>query len=248
MNADSGSTRFVILTSPRSGSTWLVSLLNQMEGTSTYGELFLGRKRTEAWDADFSYPRFVEVRGESARPLEVYKYLDALYNRPGVTGFKLMYSHLRRYPELLPYFLFHRVRVVHLVRRNPLDLLISSALKRKIQKAHRLANEPPLQGVQIELNPDTLIQKLKIKQRKINRAHKVLSLSGLKSIEIGYEDLQKDPAVFQSLCSFLSIDTGGKMPLSKFQKVRRESQEQIIKNYSEVKRALEGTHFLAYLE
>ena len=241
---------FVILTSPRSGSTWLVSLLNQIDDTSTFGELFLPRKRKGTWDMDFAYPRFVEARraGGRNRPAEVFSYLDELYRQPGVVGFKLMYSHLRRYPELLAYFLIHRVRVIHLLRKNPLDLLISRALKRKVQQAHRLANEPPLEGVQVELNTATLIKKLQIKQRKIKRAQMLLRLSGLRSIEIGYEDLQKDPSVFQELCYFLSIATDHAMPESRFQKVRRGSQGQIIKNYSEVKQVLEGTRFLSYLE
>lgn len=241
---------FVILTSPRSGSTWLVSLLNQMEDTTTYGELFLPRKRSGKWDADFSTPRFVEVRqtGKRNRPVEVFKYLDALYQQQGAVGFKLMYSHLRRYPELLLYFLIHRVRVVHLVRKNPLDLLISRAVKRKLQQAHRLVNEPPVAGLQVELNTGTLIRKLQIKQRKMNRARYLLRWSGLRQLEIGYEDLQTDPSAFQGLCRFLSIQSDGIMPESKFQKVRRESQSQVLKNYSEVRQVLEGTHYLAYLE
>lgn len=241
---------FVILTSPRSGSTWLVSLLNQLEDTNAFGELFLPRKRSSEWDAEFAYPRFVEAQraDERNRPAEVFKYLDALYQKPGAVGFKLMYSQLRRYPELLAYFLIHRVRVVHLLRKNPLDILISMALRRKLQQAHRLANEPPVQGLQVELNTETLIEKLQIKQRKIKRAQMLLRVSGLRSIEIGYEDLQKDPSVFQTLCRFLSIETGHVMPESRFQKVRRGSQGQIIKNYSEVKKVLEGTHFLSYLE
>jgi LPS sulfotransferase NodH len=241
---------FIILTSPRSGSTWLVSLLNQMEDTTAYGELFLPRKRSGKWDADFAHPRFVEVRKADRlnRPAEVFKYLDTLYQQPGAVGFKLMYSHLRRYPEMLAYFLVHRVRVVHLVRKNPLDILISRAVKRKLEQAHRLANEPAVEGVQVELNTETLIKKLQIKQRKMDRARNLLRLSGLRQIEIGYEELQKDPSVFPGLCRFLSIQTDGTMPVSKFQKVRRDSQVKVLKNYGEVRQVLDGTRYLVYLE
>ena len=241
---------FIILTSPRSGSTWLVSLLNQMENTTTYGELFLPRKRSGKWDTEFAYPRFVEARqsGRHNRAVEVYKYLDALYQQPGAVGFKLMYSHLRRYPELMTYLLFHRVRVIHLVRKNPLDLLISRAVKRKLEQAHRLANEPPVEGLQVELNTDTLLKKLQIKQRKMDRARNLLRWSGLRQIEVGYEELQKDPSAFTGLCRFLSIESDGKMPVSKFQKVRRDSQIKVLKNYGEVRQVLEGTSYLVYLE
>ena len=241
---------FILLTSPRSGSTWLVSLLNQLEGTTTYGELFLPRKRSGKWDADFAYPRFVETRqtGRHNRPAEVFKYLDTLYQQPGAVGFKLMYSHLRRYPELLGYLLVHRVRVIHLVRKNPLDILISRAVKRKLQQAHRLTNEAPVEGVKIELNTETLIKKLQIKQRKMNRARNLLRWSGLQQLEVGYEELQADPSVFPGLCRFLSIESDGTMPVSKFQKVRLDSQINVLKNYGEVRQVLEGTRYLVYLE
>ena len=243
-------TRFVILTSQRSGSTWLVSLLNQLNETTAYGELFLPRKHQKDWDADFAYPRFVEVRSQKKgmRPVQVFRYLDTVYQPSGAVGFKLMYSQLFHYPELLIYFWAHRVQVIHLVRRNPLDLVISQVLKRKLQTSHRLSGDAPPQDVQIEINPQTLIRKLRTRQRKIKRGQWLLRLSGLRSMEIGYEDLQKDPSVFQSLCRFLSIQTETVMPESRFQKVRLESQGQIIKNYSEVKKVLEGTHFNSYLE
>lgn len=249
MKSEAAKTPFVILTSQRSGSTWLVSLLNQLKDTTAYGELFLPRKHVENWDADFAYPRFDEVKGQMVgiRPARVFHYLDGVYQHRGVVGFKLMYSQLYRYPELLIYFWTHRVRVVHLVRKNALDFVISQTLKRKIQKAHRLADDPPLEDVQIELDPKTLIHRLQIRQRKSKRGQMILRLSGLRSIEIGYEDLQKDASVFQSLCRFLSIETDV-MPQSRFQKVRRKTQDQIIKNYSEVKQVLEGTRFLSYLE
>ena len=87
-----------------------------------------------------------------------------------------------------------------------------------------------------------------IKQRKMDRARNLLRLSGLRQIEIGYEELQKDPSVFSGLCRFLSIQTDGTMPVSKFQKVRRDSQINVLKNYGEVRQVLDGTRYLVYLE
>jgi hypothetical protein len=39
-----GGTRFVVLSTQRSGSTWLIDILNSIEHTTAYGELFLRRK------------------------------------------------------------------------------------------------------------------------------------------------------------------------------------------------------------
>ena len=63
-------TRFVILTTQRSGSTWLVDVLNNLSNVATYGELFL--PETRLWDAGaLDYPRF----RESAQFLEADHFL-----------------------------------------------------------------------------------------------------------------------------------------------------------------------------
>ena len=105
-----------------------------------------------------------------------------------------------------------------------------------------------MEGLQVELNTETLLRKLQIKQRKMNRARNLLRWSGLRQMEVGYEELQKDPSSFSKLCRFLSIESDGNMPESKFQKVRRESQTKVLKNYGEVRHVLEGTRYLVYLE
>ncbi|HEX2980944.1 MAG TPA: sulfotransferase domain-containing protein [Anaerolineaceae bacterium] len=243
-------TKFVIITSPRCGSTWLVSLLNQLKNTTTYGEMFLSRQRVENWDAGFAYPRFVETYKARSfwRPGAVFEYLDTIYQQPGTVGFKLMYNHIKRTPELLIYLLIHRIHVIHLVRKNTLNVLISRAVIHQTQQAHRLASDPPIEGVQIELDPRTLIKKLRAKQRRQNRTRRFLRWSGLRLHEVAYEDLQSDPAVFQSMCDFLSIKTDGIMPASKFQRMRRDRQSVVLKNYGEVRQALEQTDFQVYLE
>ena len=251
--ADKNACRFVILTSPRSGSTWLVSLLNQINSISAYGELFLPRKRKPGktqWDEDFAYPHFVETNYARAkfRAMGVFSYLDELYSQPGVVGFKLMYSQMRKFPEVLAYLLIHRVRVIHLVRQNPLDLVISAAVKRKLQQSHRLAGQQVAEHVQVELNTKTLIRKLEAKQRKINKGKKLLHLTGLTVLDVAYEDMQKGPNEFQAICRFLSAPIQNEMPSSRFVKMRQESQAEVLKNYGEVRETLAGTQFMAFLE
>ena len=131
MALPTSATHFVVFTTQRSGSTWLMSVLNAIDGVSAQGELFLPRSRSpeRRWDSDFSIPRYVESKETygSVRPFSVFRFLSALYGGEGAIGFKLMYSQLRRYPEILAYLVRERIRVVHLVRRNHLDVLISSS-------------------------------------------------------------------------------------------------------------------------
>ncbi|MEE9601656.1 MAG: hypothetical protein V3V75_00020, partial [Thermoguttaceae bacterium] len=109
-------TKFVILSSQRSGSTWFVDVLNGHPDTNAYGELFLPPKvkrdgaeqsaaspGTEAYVKDrlHGFPRFLADSPERARiPVwGVFGYLNTLYRQSGAVGFKVMYTQLFAYPS-----------------------------------------------------------------------------------------------------------------------------------------------------
>lgn len=113
---------FVLFTTQRSGSTWVIDTLNFVDTVSAYGELLLRQPRV--WDVGpDDYPRLIDYpdknhvsqRLPSVRPLKTFAYLDGLYKGKGErqehdsignaqitqsVGFKLMYSALRQYPEV----------------------------------------------------------------------------------------------------------------------------------------------------
>jgi LPS sulfotransferase NodH len=157
-------TRFVVFTTQRTGSTWLMSVLNNVDGVSAQGELFLPRPRSQErrWDSDFAWPRYVESREKlgSRRPFSVFRYLTALYESPGSVGFKLMYSQLKSFPEILPFLVREKIDVIHLVRRNHIDVLISFALKRQIGRAHVLSAAERPEDEKVELDTRSLVQAL----------------------------------------------------------------------------------------
>lgn len=243
---------FVILTYPRSGSTWLVSLLNQVEGITAYGEMFLQRKRAPGeprWDADFTHTRFIETNHVyRVRPMRVFAYLDDLYDQDGAVGFKLMSAHLRGFPELLAYFRMRRVRVIHLVRTNTLDQIISQALTVQLAQSHRLAGQTIQDNVQVTLNTATLVKNLRDKQRTIRRMETLLRLTRLPVHRVSYEELQRGAAAFRAVCAYLSVPHLAQVPDSRFIKIRRESHLDILKNYHEVIQALQGTPFFDLVE
>ncbi|MGH3065766.1 MAG: sulfotransferase [Gaiellaceae bacterium] len=248
---DNSPTRFVVFTTQRSGSTWLMSILNGLDGVSAQGELFLPRPRSPEtrWDSDFALPRYLESRKThgSVRPFSVYSYLSALYNGDGWIGFKLMYSQLRRYPEILPYLMRKRVRVVHLVRRNHLDVLISFAVKREIGKAHILSPEDRPGDVRIELDTTSLHRELRKLERRHTMGRTVLRLARLSHVEVAYEDLVADPARFARIQTFLGIPAEG-IPRSNILRTRTEGQAQVVANYDDVRATLEGSRFAALLD
>lgn len=245
-------TQFVVFTTQRNGSTWLMSVLNGLEGVSAQGELFLPRPRSpeKRWDSDFALPRYVESKRAhgSVRPFSVFNYLSALYRGEGTVGFKLMYSQLRRYPEILPYLMRKRIRVVHLVRSNHLDVLISFAIKSEIGKAHILSPEDRPSDVEVELDTRSLLGDLRKLQLKHTMGRTVLRLARLKHIEVVYEDLVADPGGFHRVREFLGIPADQWALRSNILKTRTGGQKQVVANYEEVRAVLQGSKFTDLLD
>jgi hypothetical protein len=229
-----------------------MSTLNSLPHVTAQGELFLPRARVSErrWDSDFACPRFIETRsdGLTFRPFSVFSYLNALYSTPGTVGFKLMYAQLGLYPEMLAYLVRHRIRVVHLVRRNHLDVLLSYAVKAKIGRAHLLVGQSAPDELRVELDNEDLVRRLEWLQKKQSMARKLLSWCRLPHLEIAYEDLLRDQAHFRRIWDFLSIKPEEDMPQSTLVKIRRGGHRDVISNYDEVKEVLANSKFAELLE
>ena len=245
-------TRFVVFTTQRTGSTWLMSVLNNQDGVSGQGELFLPRPRSQErrWDSDFAWPRYVESRERfgSRRPFSVYRYLKDLYDSQNSVGFKLMYSQLKSYPEILPFLVREKIDVVHLVRRNHIDVLISFALKRQIGRAHVLSAADRPKDETVELDAGSLLRDLRRLQFKQELGRGTLRLARLRHFEVAYEDLIVDPRHFRPLFDFLRIPFEGAALDSAILRTRTGSQREVLANYDEVQRALAGSRYSHLLD
>ena len=251
MTVDMGS-NFVVLTTNRSGSTWVMSTLSGIKGVQSQGELFLPRPRVSdrRWDSDFAYTRYIETKpnGLKIRPFSVVSYLNTLYGLPGIVGFKLMYAQLGSYPEILAYFIRHRIRVVHLVRQNHLDVLVSYAVKAHIGRAHVLSGQATPEEIRINLDAGSLVRRMARLQKKQNLARILLTWSKLPHMEIAYEDLLRDPAQFSQILKFLSIDPQEGSIGSTVVKIRKGGHRDVIRNYDEVKNVLAGSQFSSLID
>ena len=246
-------TNFVVLTTNRSGSEWVISTLNNFPGVSAHGELFLPRPRNldKKWDAEFAYTRYFETKFKSLtiRPFSVFSYLDALYGMAGKVGFKLMYKQLGLYPEILAYFIRNRIRVIHLVRKNHLDVMVSYAVKAKIGQAHLLVGQSAPDKLQVELDTRNLVRQFSWLQKQQNMAKKLLLWCKLPHLEVSYEDVVRDQAHYFSLIGdFLSINPREQMPQSPLTKIRKGTHRDMISNYDQVKQVLADSKFAGLLE
>ncbi len=253
-------TKFVILSSQRSGSTWFADVLNGHPDTNAYGELFLPPRTdrpaadqsaaspdTEAYVKDLlhGFPRFLADTPKEARiPVwGVFGYLNRLYRQSGAVGFKLMYTQLFAYPSIWAYIAARRLRVVHLVRRNHLDVVISSVMSKATKTTRRIAGEPEMPSKQIELEPVGLLRSLRKLKRNIRIARVLLRMFLIPHLEVSYEDLAGDAASFRAVWKFLSIDEEKYEPRSDLVKLVKGDHAEVISNYCEVKESLAATEF-----
>ena len=246
-------TNFVVLTTNRSGSEWIISTLNNFPGVSAHGELFLPRPRNldKKWDAEFAYTRYFETKFKSLtiRPFSVFSYLDTLYSMAGKVGFKLMYKQLGLYPEILAYFIRHHIRVIHLVRKNHLDVMLSYAVKAKIGQAHLLVGQSAPDKLQVELDTRNLVRQFSWLQKQQNMAKKLLQWCKLPHLEVNYEDVVGNQAhYFNLIGDFLSINYEEEMPRSPLTKIRKGTHRDMISNYEQVKKVLADSKFSGLLE
>lgn len=244
--------KFVVLTTNRSGSEWMMSTLNNYPDVFAHSELFLPRPQVSEgkWNSEFAYHRFVEskVKGLPLRPFSVFSYLNTFYSMPGKVGFKLMYKQLGLYPEILAYLLRHRVRVIHLMRQNHLDVMLSYAVKSKLGQSHLLAGQSAPDKLRVQLDTRTLVRKLAWLQEQQNIARRLLKFFRLPHVEVIYEDLVRNHTLFLRIADFLSIKAEQKIPEFSLTKIRKEGHRDVIGNYDEVKEVLVNSKFAGLLE
>ena len=249
-------TRFVVLSTQRSGSTWVVDMLTSHPRVVAYSELFMhGGQGAPQWGHEKDLPywqTFIREQsgGRLVRPFHLWRYLGrALEERPGLdaVGFKLMYSQLTRIAKpLTPALWLKRVRIIHLMRRNALDVVLSRAAGEARRGVLHAREGQPVESVRLQLPTDDLLKRLTAHERQIEGARVRFKRVGIPYTEVIYEDLVADEKRgFDSLFRFLGVDPA---PVSSsLQKVNPTSHEELIENYGEVRQALEGTKFAAQL-
>jgi LPS sulfotransferase NodH len=246
-------TNFVVLSTQRSGSTWVVDMLESHPRVVAYSELFMhGGEGTPKWggEKDLAYwQTYARGKNRLAKPYWLWKYLGQAYReRPAVDaiGFKLMYSQLTRISRpLMPALWLKRVRIIHLIRRNALDVVLSK--EAGAARGGRLHARDGNEVEQVRLNLDTqsLLRRMTLHERAIAGARVRFKKVGLPYTEVVYEDLAADESGFAKLFEFLGVEPA---PVtSSLQKLNPTSHEELIENYGEVRDALADTEYASLL-
>lgn len=246
-------TRFVVLTSPRSGSGWLVDLLNSHPEIVAHAELFHVERRTapEYGARDLPYFEASLDRGRRVRLLRQVAYLAKLYaRRPDAraVGFKLTYVQANANRALLPHLSLRRVRVVHLVRANLLAATISWQVARESGIYHARMGEPA-HGHTVLLDPARLRSELEGRELAIARARRRLERLHIPTLEIAYEELVgRQEVTLSGVLSFLGLEPQVHRLDSALVRTHIASALDQLENGEEVRASLAGTRFEWMLE
>jgi len=244
---------FVLLSTQRSGSTWVVDMLNSHPAVTAYSELLLenasgkpewgGAKDLDFWN-DYYRTEHARRSGVTRREI-LYDYLDQVYaprTNCSVIGFKLMYGQFGAYPELLEYMKRREIKIVHLIRGNLLDILLSKESASLRDIFHSRVEE---QSSKISIHLDTrqLVKQLETQLGDTEKARKTFQGTVLSYMEVLYEDLVSDTARFDHILRFLGVSNTRAMLNSSLKKLNRAPHRDLIENYESVETVLRGTRF-----
>lgn len=244
--------KFCIVTTARSGSGWLYTLLDSHPQIKAFAEPFIWRKYRPYW-TDEEFPSYYNYKNNTPKksPWTLFKYLDILDTYKvekdfDIIGFKVMYYQIIENPELLIKIILDRYKIVHLVRQNNLDILISRAALQQNGLAH--STKTTKKTTRVVLNTSSLINDLSRLDRNYKIMRMVLKLMPLSVMEIKYESLLKNrDQVLSLLADFLEVDSTSITFHSEFKRTNSGGYEDKIVNYDQVVAILEGSKYADYL-
>lgn len=245
--SQAAATRFIILTTQRSGSNWLADRLRSHPQVEVDGELF--RRSQGSADTYYSWQHRSTVGSVLSTALPAVsknRYLAVRFGNPALpaTGFRLMYDQLRRNPSLLVSLPHHDFSVLHLVRENVLDTHVSAlaanASGKFISRGRRGTAEP------VVVPTSDLVEQLERRMRLIRRHRRLVEQ--VSHLEVIYEEAVADPSDHDHcILSFLGVDTS--IPLSSgLKRLLPPQTSDRIANLSEVTNVLANTAFAKFLK
>lgn len=253
-----GVTPFILLSTPRSGTSWVMERLAAHPRIGSYGELLLDREGWPSWPPGAHdrpvYKTYLRDRGHLhstwARQRHLFQYLDYVFSpRRGyeAIGFKMMYDQATGHPGVLPYIRLRGLRILHLVRTNLLDIALSQIALTLRSSSHAWS---PGQREDLKVVVDTteLLGMLVRLERRGPCARAILNLLGAPTMELDYEALRASDEPWRATLRFLSVgDQPSDLLQATMLKLAPDSQREGVANFDEVEACLGGTRFARFL-
>lgn len=249
--------KFIILSTQRSGSTWVVDMLNSHKAILSYSELLLENAEGKPiWggckDQEFfnSYLKAEKQRHQNINVQDcLFDYLDKLYaKRDGIEaiGFKLMYGQAGAYGVIIDYLVSRKVSIIHLIRRNSLDIILSKEAAAQRSMYHSRSDD--IEPVKLTVDLNEIKLKLLWQEKEIHKARKKYANLKLPYCEVYYEDLLSGKVPFQYLLKFINIEGRVTNLESSLKRTNKEPHSKIIENYEQLKSFLENSKYSSMIK
>ncbi|WP_322893268.1 MULTISPECIES: nodulation protein NodH [unclassified Yoonia] len=220
---------FIVLADMRTGSNFLESNLNALDGVTCHGEAFN--------PAFVGFPKVDPLFGITleAREKDPASLITAIKTAPGLGGFRFFHDHDSRVLDIcLPDPRCAKV----ILTRNPLDAYVSLKIARATGQ-WKLTNATHAKTQQITFDADEFGVHLKQTQDFQLMVLRHLQTTGQSAFYIGYDDLQ-DLDVLNGLATFL----GSSARLANLdKKLKKQNPEPItskVSNLDQMENALRG--------
>jgi LPS sulfotransferase NodH len=231
--------RFCILTSQRSGSTWLVTLLRTVPGVAAHHELFLPHspRSDHAWLLEGSPPGFVDAGADlGRRPASVRRYLARVEHAgrgETATGFKLMINQaLRYFPETLPLLRMRGYRFV-LLTRDPLAMAISRYIAQTSRQSHSSAD---VAVDTLWIDPAWARRDIRKRKLEFRLARTALTALGATWLTVDYDELRNAPdAALDRIAGGLDLPAAPAPDTAPTRKIVSRSYSEVVQNYAELR-------------
>ena len=244
---ESDRVRAVILTTARSGSSFLVECLRSHPEIECASEILNGQPDdpVPAYRGPF---RYVKKWSRIARTGAWMpgRWLDAYYRRGNakVRCFKAMYQQLAR-PFALRYVVENEdIRVIHLRRHNLLKVHISTLL---MNKRKQLQTTTPTGTVWVRVDPARAIRSMRKARARYEWHDRAFDRHP--RLQVSYESLFDGKYLHadtcRRICDFLGV-AQHRME-SHFVKLNPESLRDMVTNYDELASAVSRTEFADFL-
>jgi hypothetical protein len=245
--------KFIVFATQRTGSRFLIEYMGSHPHIDCHDEIFIAPRydKSPKYERYYKYCSHHPIRNLlynlRLHSLLIPSFLNSFFqdHDPEITakGFKLMYSQSRKF-RLHPKKLTQKnIRLIHLIRENPLKILIS----REISKLRGIAHTTKsLHQIMIQLDTHTLLSDLRSISAQTHHYKRIFQK--LEHLEIVYEKLIRSlDKESPKILDYLGVDNNTHL-ISKTKKITSDNLRHVLANFQDVKNTLLGTPYYQFIE
>lgn len=245
-------TKFIVFTTPRTGSTLLVKSLDTHPDIFCAGEIFLLSGTQFHGECSFKFWKFplpkkaIYLLNFPNMWMNLKSFLNRFFTpKKGekARGFKLMHFQTAYLPGIIDYLKKNDVKVILLLRENLLKNTLSDLRARHTGVYHNSgASTEKLPKFKVD------VETLGKKMAEIDTFNKQLEhvTADMNRLKVTYEEFDNWDATMQKVLNFINVSGKSIAPVSK--KLNPDKLEDMIENYDEMKAWLQQHNYAHFLD